>query len=343
LKEINERLDKISNLTDHYLIKARTLGHLYFNEFLAAAEIMKSLLTEKEFEFWCDEKALLKQQPFREKTFIQGAVETATARFFGEKFPADFKTEVKLREGSDKDVDCSFKDEGFTFHVEVKCAEFKHRDQSISEDTIKIVVAGRMPDRGKDAKDTLLAAIAEGLAKQNKPQKSSVDIKSMDNNLMDYLTNAQEKFNPTAGDDELNVLLVGCDDANDLQMWFNYLHGSEGLFTDESFSDVSKFNLVDAVVLTNQYHKHYAFFDKQIKDAWTLGNGFNIIFRNPFSLREKIAAFNHFLKILPNYTLELNAYKVPGDAPDYVKQIVRVHDFIKDYLERQHAIMLFAN
>jgi hypothetical protein len=343
LKEINERLDQISNLTDHYLVKARTLAHPYFDEFLAAAAVMKSLLTEKEFEFWCDEKVLLKHQTFREKTFIQGAVETATARFFGEKFPTDFKTEVKLRNGSDKDVDCSFKDGGFAFHVEVKCAEFKHRDQPVSEDTIKVVVAGRMPDRGKGAKDTLLASIAEGLAKQNKPKKSSVDVKSMDNNLLDFLTNAQEKFNPAAGDDELNVLLVGCDDANDLQMWFNYLHGSEGMFTNQPFSDASKFNLVDAVVMTNQYHKHHAFFDKNVKDAWTLDNGFNIIFRNPFALSQKAAAFNHFVQIIPNYTLELNAYQVPGDAPDYVKHIVWVHDFIKDYLERQRSIILFAN
>ena len=343
MKEINERLDKIPHLTDHYLIKAQTIGHPYFDEFIAAAGVMKSLLTTKEFDVWCDEKMLLKDQPFREKTFIQGAVETATARFFGEQFPADFKTEVKVRPGSDKDVDCSFKDGGFTFNIEVKCGEFKHRDKIVSEDTIKISTSGRLPDRGEAAIKAILAAVEEGLTKQGKPLKDHTNVKSMDNNLKDYLISAHEKFNPAADENELNVLLVGCDDAHDLQMWFNYLYGPKGLFTSESFSDISKFNLVDAVVLTNQYHKHYHFFDKNITDAWTLENGFNLIFRNPFALTAKKAAFEHFVKILPNYSIELNTYQVPGEAPDYVKQTVWVHDFIKDFLEGQRSIKLFAN
>ena len=71
MTEINDKLDLISGLTDHYLVRARTTGHNYFIEFLEAANILKSLMTAKEFEYWLTEKMLLKRQPFAEKTFIQ--------------------------------------------------------------------------------------------------------------------------------------------------------------------------------------------------------------------------------------------------------------------------------
>lgn len=76
MKEILDKLDNITNLNEHYLVKAKTSGHSYFTEFLEAADIIRPLLTPKEFEYWCLEKMLLKQQPFAEKTFIQYAVET---------------------------------------------------------------------------------------------------------------------------------------------------------------------------------------------------------------------------------------------------------------------------
>ena len=94
--EINKRLDEISNLTDHYLVMARQNKNHYFDEFIQAASILKNVMTEKEFNFWCVEKMLMKQQAFFEKIFIQYAVETSTVRYFADKHNENLKIEAKI-------------------------------------------------------------------------------------------------------------------------------------------------------------------------------------------------------------------------------------------------------
>jgi len=197
MKELTDKLDSISAITDHYLVKARMIEHNYFAEFLSAAGILKPLLTVKEFEFWCTEKMLLKQQTFAEKTFIQYAVETSVARFFGEKFPADFKVEAKINPTNEKDVDCIFTDNGYKFNVEVKCSDFVSKEKIDSKDAFKFGTIGRLPDRGEEAFKVISSALDEGLAKKGEPLKPHVKSKNMDNNLMEFLELTHEKFNPT--------------------------------------------------------------------------------------------------------------------------------------------------
>jgi hypothetical protein len=96
-------------------------------------------------------------------------------------------------------------------------------------------------------------------------------------------------------------------------------------------------------VLTNQYDKHSRFFEKDVSNSWSLGEGFNLIFGNPYRHSLKEAAIKHFMNVLPNFTTELGAYQVPGGAPDYVKNTRRIPWFVKDHLEKQHGRFLFQN
>lgn len=342
MKEINDKIDSISTVSDHYLVKGKGLGHNYYNEFIDTVKIVKPLLTVKEFEFWCTEKMLIKNQPFNEKTFIQYAVETSVARYFGEKFPTDFKVETKINPNNDKDVDCQFHDNGIKFNVEVKCSDFVSKEKIENKDGFKYGAVGRLPDRGKEAIETISAALDEGLTIKGEPQKPHLESKNMDNNLKDFLELAHDKFDPTPNENEVNILIVGCDDDRDIQNWFNYLWEEQGLFTEQSFADRDKYKNVDLVVFTNLYFKHNKYFDKQVKNCWTLDKSFNLIFGNPFRHLQKEASIKYFMKILPNFTEELGAYKVPGDAPDYVKNSVRIPWFIKDNLEKQQNIYLFT-
>lgn len=223
MQELTDKVTAIANLTDHYLVKAQQLNHPYFAGFLSAGAALKPVLNDSDFAYWCAEKMLLKQQEFNEKTFIQYAVETTVARYFAERFPVGFRVEAKINPENDKDVDCVFSDGGFTFNVEVKCSDFKAKEKVDQQDAFKFVTVGRLPDRGAEAKAIVMAALQEGLAKQGKAQKPFVDGKNMDNNLKDFLELAHNKFPATTPDTTLNVLLVGCDDAEDMQNWFNYL------------------------------------------------------------------------------------------------------------------------
>lgn len=326
---------------EHYLVKAMRSDLPYYAEFLKAGSILETLLSEKEFNIWMEEKMFLKRQPFLEKTFIQYAVETAVVRFFGERYPDNFQVEAKINPNNDKDVDCRFTDAGFIFNLEVKCSDFIAKEQVDAKDAFKYGTIGRLPDRGEAAIKAITSALDEGLRLQGKTPKEHVSLKNMDNNFKGFLELAHDKFNPDPSDREVNILVVGCDDAHDMQNWVNYLYAEQGLFTSSSFADQKKFQNVDLVVLTNQYYKHNGFFEKNVKNSWTLQHCFNVIMVNPFRHLEKTEAIRHFLTIIPNYGDKMGSYIVPGDAPDYVKNSVFVSHFIKDYLEDQNHVYLF--
>ena len=340
MEEINEKLEHISDLNDHYLVKARNENLDYFDEFIKAAEIIKDNVSEREFEFWCKEKMLLKDQVFAEKTFIQYAVETSVARYFAEKHSENFQVEAKINPYNDKDVDIRFTDGDYTYNVEVKCSDFNSKEKINSKDAFKYETVGRIPDRN-ETKETISTALDEGLAKKGEATKPHVEAKNMDNNLKDFLELSHEKFNPTPSEQEVNILLVGCDDERDIQKWHYYLFAEQGLFTEYSFADREKYKNVDLVVFTNLYFKHNKFFEKKVRNSWTLDQSFNLVFSNPFRQLHKEKAIKNFLDIIPHFTWDLSNYTVPGDAPAFVKDSVRISWFVKDNLEKTKGLYLF--
>lgn len=256
---------------------------------------MESLITEKEFDFWCAEKMLLKQQPFEEKKFIQYAVETSVASYFGSRFPNGFKVEAKINPKNDKDVDCRFMDKGYVFNVEVKCSDFVFKERIDIQDAFKFETIGRLPDRGQETIEAIKSALIEGLNNKGESLKPFLTSKKMDLNLKEFLELAHEKFSPNPVETEINILLVGCDDERDLQNWIGYLYSHEGLFTEHSFADRKLYQNVDLVVFTNQYFKHNHFFDKRISASWTLQGGFNVVMVNPNRQLTKTDGIRHFL------------------------------------------------
>jgi len=342
MNTLNDKIDSISNISEHYLIKAKNTNHKYFADFLGVAKVLNQLLTKSEFDVWCTEKMQLKQQAFIEKTFIQYAVETSIVKFFGENFPTGFKVELKINPSNKKDVDCQFSNNGYTYNVEVKCADYSTKEAVENSDAIKYSTAGRLPDRGAETIKILSSAIDEGMTNKGESIKPHSISKNMDNNLKDFLELAHEKFIKTNTEDDVNVLIVGCDDDNDIQCWINYLFAEEGLFTNRTFADKDKYRNVDIVVLTNLYYKHNKYYNKEIESSWDFGNGFNLVICNPFRHSRKEKAIANFADLLPNCTKEFDNYVVPGSAPNYVKEVVKVRWFVKDYLEKEQGIYFFS-
>lgn len=165
--------------------------------------------------------------------------------------------------------------------------------------------------------------------------------KNMDNNLKDFLKSANEKFNPSATDKELNVLSVSCNDAEDMQLWYYYMYKDRGLFTKDSFCPHSDYDNVDIVLLNNLYFKHNKFSGKKLKNSWDLGQSFNLIFINPFAKQKKDAAIQKFLTICPNHNTPFRAWDISGSAEEEVKDSRRIADFIKAQLEEKDKVYLF--
>ena len=325
---------------ENYLRKAKENSDGYYSEFKTAISNLENVLSEREILQILNEKMLLNKKVFNEKTFIQGACEVAVANYFSEK--ADFKMEEKVNPENQKDVDCQFKSNGFTYNIEIKCASFDAKEAVEQSDAFKIQTLGRIDNRD-EAYKIIQDAIDDGLKNQGKPLKEHKEIKNMDNNLKDFLLSAHEKFNSNCSDKEINVLLIGCNDPADIQSWTGYLVSSGGLFTQNSFHDVTTFNNVDIVVFTNLYFKHKDFDSKNIQGSWSLDKTLNLFMENPFRLQEKQAGLENFGKELANYNNEINAFEVAGDVPIEVKNSVKVPHFVIDYLEKGNNTYLFEN
>ena len=192
-------------------------------------------------------------------------------------------------ENKKKNVECQFEDSGFKYNIEVKCPDFGAQEKVGDEDAFKFSFMGRIPGYLEEVQilTSLLNEAQQIIEGEKKPFLNS---KNMDNNLKDFLYSAHDKFPPPDSENELNVLVVGCNDAMDMQQWWGYLYAEEGLFTQESFAEIEKYRQVDLVVLTNLYHRHHKYFEKKVlSDFWKLNAGSilysKIHFASPLNVR----------------------------------------------------------
>lgn len=334
-------IEEFNNLNlpeNHYLRIAKEAKSNYFDEFIQSISKVKDFLSPKDFKILWEDKMQFNKQKFDEKAFIQSACELAVATYFCEK--SDFNVEVKVNPESKKDVDVQFKSNGFTYNIEVKCASFDAKEKVQNSDSFKYGTHGRINGRN-DLINIISSSIDEGSIINGESLKPHLELKNMDNNLKDFLVSAHEKFNPKAGENELNILLVGCNDAADMQSWVGYLTAPQGLFTASSFENPANYENVDLVVFTNLYFKHKDFHKKKISNSWNLDQTLNLGIINPFSKQNKIKGILNFNTELINYNNEINKFKVSGDVPDFVKEIVRIPHFVHEFLERDNKIYLF--
>lgn len=335
---MKDEFDKLELPDEHYLKIASGSQPEYLSELMDVLTQLHEKLDNKDFKTIWNEKLQLNKQNFREKEFIQGACEIAVANYFSSK--ENFKIEARVNPNNKKDVDCQFTSNGFTYNIEVKCASFDAKEAVEKSDFFKFQTFGRF-DNKEDVISELSKALDQGLTNQGKPLKEHAELKNMDNNLKDFLESANQKFNPDCQENEINILLVGCNDPTDIQCWIGYLFASAGLFTQYSYADVSKYKNVDLVVFTNLYYKHKDFINKQTDNFWSLSHSFNLYFENPFRTKQKRGGVDNFYSEFKNYNLEFNNFQVQGQAPIEVKEAVKTSHFVIDYLQNEQNIYLF--
>ncbi|MFT4503209.1 hypothetical protein [Caballeronia sp. 15711] len=272
-----------------------------------------------------EQKLQLEGKSFTEPQYLQSACELSVCAYFAGQYPATFEYEPVVT--APKDVDCAFVDNGFRFNVEVKCPDFSIKNALDKQPGFQVGIFGRHPER-----ETLLADLAKAVS-HDPEGRALLAQPHMDNKLKDFLTSAHGKFADSIDDGTLNVLVVCCDTASDMQKWYGYLYGHEGLFTTSSYHPVSEYARVDAVLLTNLYHRHYNYREKdQLTEHWQLARAFNLLFSNPRRQRDKRDAFLHFLTTFPHQSWELHAYEVEGDAPPEVMAAIKLSTFVADKL-----------
>jgi hypothetical protein len=245
---------------------------------------------------------------FDEAKYLQAACETSIAAYFAKTYGDTFVYEPKVN--PPKDVDCGFELNGKTYNIEVKCPYFSKKNEIDSSNSFKIGAFGRLIDF-EDVVSNLKGVFDPESNPAADPDKPLITQQHMDNKLKDYLVSAHGKFKESTGPNELNVLAVCCADWTDMQKWFFYMYGHQGLFTSESFYPFEEYKNVDVVILTNLYHRHHEYQSKdKIKGHWDFSKSFNLIFSNPLRRENKKEIIWNFVDAVPNHSKQLMNYEV---------------------------------
>ncbi|HDY7694891.1 hypothetical protein ABMX90_20550 [Vibrio vulnificus] len=262
---------------------------------------------------------------FSEAKYLQAACESSVAASIAVAYGDTFEYEPKLNPPSD--VDCSFSAFGYKFNIEVKCPDYTKYHEHEAKDCYSIGAMGRL-----DGYFDAFESISYLLGSEKLVEKQE----HMDNKLKDYLLSCQKKFPAETSENELNILLVCCDSAMDMQKWVHYLYGSKGLLTAGSFIDPNLYSNVDVVILTNLYHRHYSYWQKdKLSEHWSLGKSFNLIFKNRSLQRGKDRAIWCLVDIFPNYSKEISEYPLRE-----FEEVTRVPRFV-NFVEERNAEYLF--
>ena len=205
---------------------------------------------------------------FRLDVYLQSAAELSIQNHLKiEKRAKCF--EINKPVNPPKDVDAYYEVGATRVSLEVKCPE----EVELSPETYTMTTVGRVSnyqdhqERFRELKNVF-----------DSPIQSLMHTKNKDNTLKSFLVESHNKLSPSSSVDDLNVLFVACGNCGNVQDWYSYLYGGEGLFTSQSFYPTVEYKLVDVVVVSNLKYSHI---HAQESHDWTLRNVFLLPFVNP--------------------------------------------------------------
>jgi hypothetical protein len=313
---------EVTNRENHYLFD-KTDDHYYKGLIKALSSLEAFLNTKQKKCLYIDLQ--FGGVKFDEAKFLQAVCETSIAAYLSSQFSSSFLYEPKVN--PPKDVDCGFSSDGKTYNIEIKCPDFSVKNEIDSSNSFKIGSFGRLINF-----EEIVGNMQELFDPENnpsvEPDKPLIKQQHMDNKLKDYLLSAHNKFKDSTLLDELNVLVVCCSDWMDMQKWYFYMYGHQGLFTPESFHPSEDYKNVDVVMLSNLYHRHHEYWNKdKIEDHWDFSKSFNLVFSNPLRRSDKADIIWSFVDEVPNHSREIMNFKVPNGLEE-----MRIPHFVVEEL-----------
>lgn len=269
-KIILDRLNKADNKNP--LKVAYTNGLRYYKDFIDMLERFKLNLTDKEVKEIIDKLQLDKK--FDEQQYFQSVSEITVLYYILRKYNNNFIYEPKYN--GNKNPECSFKYLNKTINVEVKCPNLSKRIEQERNDKLKLELPERIPNHGEVIEDVI--NIVEPCLMDSR-YSGVEEKKRLDNKLKVYLESASKKF-PETDDKYFNILVISLEIIPDLDEWYLYLFGDDGVFTNNSYVTCDYSN-VDAILLTTPVCGHKG--DPKFKEinTWNLEETINLLFLNP--------------------------------------------------------------
>jgi hypothetical protein len=332
MKTVADILAAVSLLSDKHRLK--NAPKAYVQNF---AEAAVRVYTQKDLAEILQTKFLIPADgKFNAETYFKSAAELSVQNHLKlNEHASKVAIEKEVNPPKNKNVEVYYEVGATCVSLEVKCPD----ESQPSPDAFVFQNVGRVSDRLENSeKFRGLKSIIDNPEKGQKLEFA----KNSDNKLKDYLVDANDKFSPNAGVDDLNVLLVACGNCSSIQEWWNYLYASDGLFTAESFYPTPEYRLVDVVLLSNLKYLHseaYEFHD------WTLQNAFLLPCVNPHrrasalsdSIHAGLSVFNHHLTRFLKYSPE----PINSRVPDYIMEQVKVRHYVVKHLEESERTRHF--
>lgn len=264
---------KIINIVEnskvsHPIRIAAENGSRYWSDFIQVTDDYEKVLSKKEYDHFLDKSHLDCNIGIAQ--YLQFSSEVTVVDYIIRNY-SKFKNEPKYN--GNKNPECSFFHEGRTINIEVKCPDLTKRIKQENSIGAKLYTADRFPNKNEFEQTKVF------LEMNMMGDHYIQTIDRMDNKLKDYLISAHQKF-PVSNISNFNILVIALDIIADMDEWYSYLIGENGVFTDRTYIKEDYSN-VDAVLLTTVQHGHMkpeAFLDE---NCWHLESYYSILILDP--------------------------------------------------------------
>lgn len=283
--QIEKVVELIKNTDEKCPIKmAYKSNHRYYSDFMSVLRRFKDVLSDKEFNELVSKFQF--DKAYERHKYFEIVSEIIILDFVLRNYNQEKKFKYEPKYNGGYNPECSFINKSKTINIEVKCPNLEKRLNSEDKDKMKIFLQDRLPNFKEIENDAINKCNPQIEDRNN----SGVEVrKRLDNALKSYLIHSQKKF-PSSGDTYFNILAISLRTVSDLDEWYSYIFGNEGVFTDNSFVSENYEN-VDAILLTRSIYKHLEWDRYDDVDIWNLEDEINILLLNPKKENSEIGEY----------------------------------------------------
>ncbi|MCM3006323.1 hypothetical protein [Priestia koreensis] len=287
----------------HQLKQAYLNKHRYYTDFIDAMAELKENLTNKEFENFL--KKFQFNKDYDRQRYLQTVSEVNVLYYVLRVHNNSFRYEPKYNKGYNPE--CSFEYRHKSMNIEVKCPNMEKRIAAEERDTLKIFSAERVPDYKSNVND-ILELIGSNI--ENNGYSGLEELFRMDNKLKDFLKSAQDKF-PISTNLNFNILAISLEIISDMDEWYSYIFGENGVFTQRSFVE-EEYGNVDAILITTPACGHAGWCCYGEVNVWKLEETMSLLFLNPNREHTETGIFyiTNGIELLGNLTGEFLSFQM---------------------------------
>ncbi|MER2006416.1 MAG: hypothetical protein ABS939_03100 [Psychrobacillus sp.] len=265
--------DLINKTSDKHPIKQAYINkHRYYTDFIETMVVFQENLTKKEYENLL--KKFLFDKEYDRQRYLQIVSEINVLYYVLRVHNNNFKYEPKYNNGYNPE--CSFEFRNKSINIEVKCPNMEKRITTEERNTLKIFLVERLI-KHKAIINEISNFIGHNYVGSD--YSGIEESTRMDNKLKDFLKSAQNKF-PISTGLNLNILVISLETLSDMDEWYLYVFGGNGVFTEKSFV-LDEYENVDAILLTTSATGHAGWYYYEDVNVWKLEETLSILLLNP--------------------------------------------------------------